>query len=112
MPETESTPATPTRVIFIRAPRPMSDDQLRAAISSMDEDDPRWLAVNQLLDRALAAAVYDSSDPKLDASKGTYPGGRVAALSELKSELVSFRQAPAGKPKPAAAAAVKRRGKR
>lgn len=109
MPEqTNTTPAAPARVIFIRSPRQMSEAQLRAALASRDEDDPLMQAVHQILDRALASAVYDSSDPQLDATKGTYPGGRVAALSELKSELVAYRVAPVKKAAPAAAKAKTR----
>ena len=100
--QTAPSPA-PARVVFIRSPKPMSEELLRQALGSMSEDDPRWLAFNQLLDRALAAAVYDSSDPQLDASKGTYSGGRVGALSELKAELHQYRAAPVKKPAPAAA---------
>ncbi len=83
------------RVIFIqsRAAR-LSDDQLRLALGSMGDEDPRWLAFNQLLDRALASAMLDVTDPRLDTSKGTYPGGQVAALAELKKEIHELRGAP------------------
>ena len=52
--QTAPSPA-PARVVFIRSPKPMSEELLRQALGSMSEDDPRWLAFNQLLDRALAA---------------------------------------------------------
>jgi len=87
------------RAIFIptRGKR-MTREQIAMALGSMPEDDPRWLAINQIIDEEFAAAVLDTTDPQLDASKGTYPGGKTAALAELKKRLVDLRQMPAAKP--------------
>ncbi len=75
------------------------------ALGSMNDDDPRWLAVHQLLDEELATAVLDSSSPDLPDAKVRHAGGRVDALSTLKQRLVDERK------KTAAATPVgKRRG--
>jgi hypothetical protein len=80
------------RVMFIRAPRRLSAAQLNAALGGMDDDDPRWLAVNQVLDQELAAAMFDVSAP--DARNRDHAGGRVEALSTLKQRLNDARKAP------------------
>lgn len=78
----------------MRAPRTMSDDEIRMALGALEEASPAWVAINQLLDRSLASAVLDASDPNLDPGKGTYPGGRVAALAEFKAALHDYHAAP------------------
>lgn len=75
------------RVVFIRAPRRMSEEELRAALGGLEDGAPAWMAVNQLLDEELAAAVLDASDGNLVPGRGTYPGGKIAALAELKDRL-------------------------
>jgi hypothetical protein len=102
-------PAAPSRVLFIRSPRRLSEDELRMALAGLTEDDPRWLAFNQVLDEELAAAVLDSSAPDLDPTKGTYPGGRVAALAELKNRLAKLRSSPIRQTAPAATSPAKAR---
>lgn len=96
-----STPITATinhpagRVVFLRAPsKRLTEEQIAIALSGLDDASPVWLAVNQLLDEELAAAVLDSSSPTLDSSKGTYSGGKTAALAELKERLIRYRTAP------------------
>jgi len=80
------------RVIFVRSPRRLSQEQLALALGSMHDDDPRWIAVNQILDEELAAAVLDSSSPDLTDAKVRHAGGRVDALSTLKQRLVDERK--------------------
>ncbi len=82
------------RVMFIRAPKRLSPAQIAQAIGSMSDDDPRWLAINQLLDEELAAAMFDSSSSELPDHKVRHAGGRVDALSTLKQKLVDARKVP------------------
>lgn len=80
------------RVIFVRAPRRLTQEQVVLALGSMNDDDPRWLAFHQLLDEELAAAVLDSSSPDLPDTRMRHAGGRVEALATLKQRLVDERK--------------------
>lgn len=80
------------RVLIIRAPQQLSDQQLRDALSSMADDDPRWLAVNQLIDTELAAAVLDVSTP--EHKTRDHAGGRIEVLTVLKAKLLELRTKP------------------
>lgn len=96
MNKTPETAAMPGGLaIFIQTRRRLTKEQLVQALGSMADDDPRWLALHQVIDEALAAAVLDSADPRLEPGKGTYAGGRTAALAELKKRLVDLRASPA-----------------
>ncbi len=86
------------RVMFIRAPRRLSVAQLNAALGGMTDDDPRWLAVHQVLDQELAAAMFDVSAP--NSTNRDHAGGRVEALSTLKQRLIDARKAPLEQEKP------------
>lgn len=97
------------RVVFIRAPRRLTPEQLVIALASMAEDDPRWLAFHQLLDEELATAVLDSSNPDSSDGKIRHAGGRVEALSTLKQRLVDERKKPMATPAPTV---VVKRGRR
>lgn len=92
--------APPGRVVFIRAPRRLSDEELAMALAGLEEGSPVWLAVNQILDEEFASAVLDASASTLDPSRGTFPGGKIAALAELKDRLHRTRatvlRVPAG----------------
>jgi hypothetical protein len=97
------------RVIFVQTKfPPMNAEQLRLALGSMPDDDPRWRAVHQIIAGEMTSAMLDASDPNLDATKGTYPGGRVAALSELVAKLEEFRHAPLGQAAASVPSAKKR----
>lgn len=78
------------RAIFIRGGPPMAADKLRLALAGVDADNPVWRAVNQILDEEFASAALDASEPT-DLG-GTYPGGRMAALGELKARLHDLRE--------------------
>lgn len=82
------------RVIFIRAPKRLTKAQIAQALGSLPDDDPRWLAVHQLVDEQMAAAMFDSSSPDLSDSKVRHAGGRVEALATLKQSLYDARKAP------------------
>ena len=81
------------RVIFIRhAYKRMDEAQLRAALTSVDADDPRLAAIEQLIDEELGEAMLAASDPALDPAKGTHAGGRVDALATLKNRVRELRK--------------------
>lgn len=82
------------RVMFIRAPKRLSPAQIAQAMASMSDDDPRWLAINQMLDEELAAAMFDSSSADLPDSKVRHAGGQVSALSTLKQKYLDARKLP------------------
>ncbi|MDR1279696.1 MAG: hypothetical protein LBK99_02590 [Opitutaceae bacterium] len=67
--------------------RRLSDEQVRAAMVSMPDDDPRWCAVNQVIADMVGAAMLDVSDGRQNVSMGTYAGGRLAALLDLQDRL-------------------------
>jgi hypothetical protein len=79
------------RVVFIRAPRRLTAAQLTTALGSMAEDDPRWLAVHQVIDEALAFAMLEVSAPV--ARNRDHAAGRVDELATLKQRLLSERKA-------------------
>jgi hypothetical protein len=88
------------RVIFIRAPKRLSAEQLVMALGSMADDDPRWIAINQVLDEELAAAALDVTNPDTPDTKMRHASGRMDALAALKQRLVDERRkvvAPAKK---------------
>lgn len=80
------------RVVFIRAPKRLTPQQSGMALQSMPDDDPRWLAVHQMIDEALATAVLESSNPKATDSEIRHAGGAVDALSTLKERLLTTRK--------------------
>jgi hypothetical protein len=80
------------RVMFIRTPRRLTVEQLNTALGGMDDDDSRWLAVNQMLDEELAGAMLDVS--ARNNSDRDHDSGRVEALSTLKQRLNDARKAP------------------
>jgi len=80
------------RVMFIRTPRRLTTSQLNVALGGMSDDDPRWLAIHQILDEELVAAMIDVSAPTT--SNRDHAGGRVDALSTLKQRLVDSRKEP------------------
>ena len=82
------------RVIFMRAPKRLTKAQIAQALGSMPDDDPRWLAVHQLVDEQMASAMFDSSSPDLPDTKVRHAGGRVEALATLKQSLYDARKAP------------------
>lgn len=93
--DTLTTPAG--RVVFIRAAKRLSEAESAAALSSIEESHPAWVAINQILDEELATAVLDASAPNLNPALGTYPGGKIAALGELKDRLHRLRAKVWGK---------------
>jgi len=80
------------RVIFIRTPKQLSASQLVLALGSMDDNDPRWLAINQILDQELAAAALDVSAPTCD--NRDHAAGRMEGLAILKQRLDDCRRKP------------------
>ena len=82
------------RVVFIRAPKRLNEQQVTLALASMADDDPRWLAFHQLLDEELATAALDSSSAQLTDAMIRHAGGRMEALSVLKNRLLNERQRP------------------
>lgn len=82
------------RVIFIRAPKRLTPAQVAMALQSMADDDPRWLAVHQLIDEELSSAVLENSSGTATDERVRHAGGRVAALSELKQRLLEERKKP------------------
>lgn len=88
------------RVMFIRAPKRLSSAQVAAAVGSMSDDDPRWLAVHQIIDEELSAAMFDSSSSDLPDHKVRHAGGRVDALSTLKKRLLDAQRTPLAPEKP------------
>lgn len=86
----------PGRAIFVRAPRRLDKAQLALALSSMGDEDPRWVAVHQLIDEELSAAMLDASSPDLTDARVRHAGGRVEALSMLKKRLYEERSAKIG----------------
>jgi len=82
------------RVVFIRSPRLLTPEQIVLALASMAEDDPRWLAVHQLLDQELATAALNASNPALGDSQVRHAGGAMDALATLKQRLFDERRKP------------------
>lgn len=85
--------------MFVRAPKRLSPAQLAQAFGSMSDDDPRWIAMHQLLDEELATAMLDVSSPQC--GNRDHAGGRVDALSTLKQRMLNARVVPLETPKPA-----------
>jgi hypothetical protein len=99
--KTTNTLDTPAgRVVYIRAPRRLSPEQLVMALASMAEDDPRWLAFHQILDEELATAMLDTSNPEFSDAKIRHASGRVEAMSTLKQRLFDERRKPIANVKP------------
>lgn len=71
----------------------LDEKQMRAALAVPDEN-PLLRAVRQVIEDAMAEAVLDASDPLLEPGKGTHPGGRVAALAEVRARLEELRRQP------------------
>lgn len=86
------------RVMFIRAPKRLSPAQLATALGSMADDDPRWLAVHQILDEQLAGAMFDVTAPR--STNRDHSAGQAEALSTLKQRLFDERAKPAAPEKP------------
>lgn len=78
------------RAIFMRAPRRLTQSELSLALQSMEDSDPRWLAVHQIVDEELAAATLEVSDP--NPKNRDHAGGRVDALATLKQRLHDERK--------------------
>jgi len=90
---TQSPARQPQRVIFVHHTyKRMPPEQLRAALSSVDADDPRIVAIEQLIDEELGDAMLSASDPNIDHTKGTHAGGRVDALATLKNRIGELRK--------------------
>jgi hypothetical protein len=88
------------RVMFVRAPKRLTREQVNVAIGGMSDDDPRWLAINQLLDEELASAMLDVSAPS--PANRDHAGGQVDALARLKVRDTEARKVPVTPEKPVA----------
>ena len=64
----------------------MTDEQLRGALA-VEEDNLLLRAVRQLIRQGIAAGMMDASDPGLDPSKGTHPGGVMEGLLNLRGRM-------------------------
>lgn len=98
-PEKSSIPPPPVelqtaagRVIFIRTPRRLSPEQVVLALTSMDDEDPRWLAFNQILDEELATRTLDSTNPDAPDHRMRHASGGIEALATLKQRLSDERK--------------------
>jgi len=86
-----------SRIVFLRAPaQRLTPEQIASALGSMADDDPRWLAVHQLLDEELGAAIFDVTAP--NAENRDHAAGRGEALATLKQKLLEHRQKPVPEP--------------
>lgn len=64
----------------------MTEDQLRQALA-VEPDNLLLRAVRQLIRQGIQAGVMDASDPGLDPSKGTHPGGVIDGLLNLRGRM-------------------------
>ncbi len=88
---------TSPRMIAVRAPyKEMTPEQMRMAINSMADDDPRLLAFYQLIDAEGLAATMEAALPPLDPARGTHAGGMIDAMATLRATLYDIRQSPSG----------------
>jgi hypothetical protein len=78
--------------MFIRSPGRLTSPQISTALGGMRDDDPRWLAVHQLLDEQLASAMLDVASPSC--TNRDHAGGRVDELCTLKKRLMDARDVP------------------
>lgn len=89
---TTEIPTPAARVVFIRTPKRLTAAQVSNALCSMPEDDPRWLALHQVIDEELSTALYDVTARRSDVRD--YDSGRAAAISALKERLLTERKRP------------------
>lgn len=101
MPKPKTTPAAPAprqeiplgaRVIFLALPQRLDEQAMRAALTALDEHDPRWLTMQQLIAEEMSAATMDFSAPDVSDSKRAHGAGQVDALSRLLSRLLNLRR--------------------
>jgi hypothetical protein len=82
------TPPPPARVIYIRHAYPRMDEtQLRRALASVPPDDPRLVAIRQLIDEELGAAFLEVSMRDRTPEQRAHAAGSIAALADLKNRL-------------------------
>ena len=95
------------RVVFLAQAGPrLTERQLQGALA-VDADNLLYRAVTEIIDQELGTAVMEASDPHLVPGRGTFPGGKIEALSILRKRLEDYRTPP----KEAAAAPSARKGR-
>jgi hypothetical protein len=80
------------RILYIRAPKRLSRAQIADALASMADDDPRWLAVHQLIDEELATVMFDATD-RVSVNR-EHAAGQAYVLMALKQRLLDERKRP------------------
>lgn len=76
---------------FVRTWKKLDDAQLRAALGSWNETDPRWQAVWELLQREFEGELAVFSSGETEALVLARVAGRLDMLLQLRRELLTFR---------------------
>lgn len=100
MAKTQTMETTAGRVIFIRTPKRLTPAQLALAMGGFTDDDPRWLAINQILDEELSTRSLEATNPKATDQEMRSATGGMDALATLKARLDAERKKPIAPEKP------------
>jgi hypothetical protein len=77
--------------LFITLRRRLDEEQMRRAFSALDEDDPRWIGIQQVLAEEMAGAVVDCADAKASPEARAHAGGNLDALARVLNRLLELR---------------------
>lgn len=81
----------PTKAIYYPAPtRPLERAEIQQAFAQFAAGDPIIVAFRQILAERLAAAVVDSTDPRLDVRGAGIAAGRITEIASLQQELANL----------------------
>lgn len=77
---------------LVKYPEPMSLEKVKNIFQEQGDNANIWQALDTIIDALLLDAVNDCSDANNDACKLAHAGGRVDALSQLKSRIDESRK--------------------
>lgn len=86
------------RILILRRRQPvqapaLDEEQLQRALGSLRDEDPRWLAIVQILNENIASAIDRASDKRAADLHGTlaHLAGGVCWLLDFRDQLVAER---------------------
>ncbi|HEV8383763.1 MAG TPA: hypothetical protein VGQ11_02750 [Candidatus Acidoferrales bacterium] len=89
---TKKTDRTP--LVFVRAWKPLNDDQLREIIGGWNETDPKWKALWDCLSRELESTLADVHSTSSDPHELARWAGRIEELMLWRANLLAWRKLP------------------
>lgn len=81
----------PRHICFVRAWRPLNNDEIAMALRGWDESDPRWRGIWDLLQREFEANLATLSDTKTEPHELARAAGRFDELLFLRRQILTFR---------------------